>query len=228
MAHRIPRHRKASTLGMRETTRKPFAKANGRAMGWQAIGTYHNAVIWVRARRTGRWVAAVVPVPKSVVKTPPLDSPAGGMLLRAEFPSQRAACEAAMRYLEQGQAGRVQPAATPEGEEGVEGSALGPERRFERIPVSVPAIGWAPQFPGMELRGVVRYTAVGGLMAEFPVEVVPGSTLRVLFQTRQRSLEVEGKVVWTTVNKNTIRHGLSFPEPQSFEFLDEFFREDYR
>ncbi len=197
-------------------------------MDWQAIGTYRDATIWVWERQTGRWVAAVVPVPKSVVKTPPLDSPSEEMVLHAEFPSQMGACEAAMRYLEREQEGRVQPAATPEGEEGVQASALVPERRFERILVSLPAIGWAPQFPGMEIRGVVLYIAAGGLMVEFPVEVVSGSTLRVLFQTRRGPREVEGKVVWTAVDRSTIRHGLSFPEPQGFEFLDEFFREDYR
>jgi hypothetical protein len=99
-------------------------------------------------------------------------------------------------------------------------------RRFARICVALPAIGWAPQFPGMPLRGMVRHIAAGGLMVEFPVEVVPGSTLRIHLETRQAAREMAGKVVWTAADGDTIRHGVSFPEPQALEFLDESCRDD--
>jgi PilZ domain-containing protein len=97
-------------------------------------------------------------------------------------------------------------------------------RRFERIPVSLSAIVKTSQFRGMTIRGVVRYMAAGGLMVELPVEVVSGSIVHVLLQTRQGPQEVEGKVVLTAVSKGKVRHGLAFPEPQGPDFLEEFFR----
>jgi hypothetical protein len=101
-------------------------------------------------------------------------------------------------------------------------------RQFDRIPVSLPAIVKTSQFRGMAIRGVVRYIAAGGLMVELPVEVVSGSIVRVLLQTRQGPQEVEGKVVWTALNKSKVRHGLAFPEPQGPDFLEEFFRTEAR
>jgi len=95
-----------------------------------------------------------------------------------------------------------------------------PTRRFERVPVSVPVVGWASQFMGTPLRGTVLYVSTGGLMVEFPVQVVRDSVLRLVFQTRQGPLEVDGRVVWTSVERGGIRHGLAFPEPQGAEFVD--------
>jgi len=80
----------------------------------------------------------------------------------------------------------------------------------------------------MALRGVVRYIAAGGLMVELPLEVVPGSTLRVLLQTRRGPREVEGRVVWSAATGGTVRHGLAFSEALGSEFLEEFFREESR
>lgn len=205
------------------------ARANGYAADWQAIGTHRDAMIWVRERRTGCWVAAVVPMPTSAAKKPALISPSEEMVLPAECESQTGAVEAAKRFLDGEQGRRVRPTATPGGEEGAWETAPAPEvRRYERIPVCLPAIGWAPQFSGMALRGVVRYIAAGGLMIELPVEVVSGSTLRVRLQSRQGPREVEGKVVWTAVNRAKVHHGLVFPEPQDPQFLEEFFREENR
>ena len=93
-------------------------------------------------------------------------------------------------------------------------------RRFDRKPVSLPAIGWAPQFPGTALQGMVRYVGGGGMMLEFPVEVVRGSFLRVVLQTRQGPLEVEGEIVWTAFHGGVIRHGFTFPEPKGPDFVD--------
>ncbi len=96
-------------------------------------------------------------------------------------------------------------------------------RRFERISVSLPAIVKTSQFRGMAIRGVVRYIGAGGLMVELPVQVVSGSLVHVQLQTPRGPREVEGKVVWTAINRGKIRHGLAFPDPQGPDFLDEFF-----
>lgn len=99
-------------------------------------------------------------------------------------------------------------------------------RRFERLPVSMPALCRAPQFRGGEARGIVRYVGAGGLMVELPVEVVPGSPIRVVLPTRSGPLEVGGRIVWTAVNGTTIRHGLAFSEPKTPDFaVDLFLRE---
>jgi hypothetical protein len=213
--------------GRRESSSRTHARPNRHSVDWQAIGTYRDAVIWVRERQTGCWVAAVVPMPPSDVKRPALICPSEEMVLAAECELQAEAVEAAMRYIEGGQEQPVGP--TRGGEEEAQEAGLGPEaRRFERIPVSLPTVVRASQFPGMGIRGMVRYVAAGGLMVELPVEVVSGSSLQVLIQTPQGPREVEGKVVWTAVNRDKVRHGLSFPEPQGPEFLDEFFREEDR
>lgn len=96
-------------------------------------------------------------------------------------------------------------------------------RRFERLPVSVPALCRTPQFRGTEVRGIVRYVSAGGLMVELPVEVVPGSLIRLILPTRSGPLEVEGRVMWTAVNGTTIRHGLAFREPKAPDFAVDLF-----
>ena len=93
-------------------------------------------------------------------------------------------------------------------------------RRFDRIPISLPATGWAAQYIGTALQGMALYVGGGGMMLEFPVEVVKGSLLRVVLQTPQGPLEVEGEIVWTTFRNGIIRHGLSFLEPKGPEFVD--------
>jgi len=92
-------------------------------------------------------------------------------------------------------------------------------RRFDRKPISLPVIGWAPQFVGTALQGMARYVGGGGMMLEFPVEVVRGSFLRVVLQTPQGPLEVEGEIVWTSFQDGVIRHGLTFPEPKGPDFV---------
>jgi len=101
-------------------------------------------------------------------------------------------------------------------------------RCFDRKPVSLPVIGWAPQFIGTALQGMARYVGAGGMMLEFPVEVVRGSLLRVALQTPQGPLEVEGEIVWTTSHGGVVRHGLNFPEPKEPDFVDLLVRESTR
>ena len=83
--------------------------------------------------------------------------------------------------------------------------------QFGRTPVSLPVTGRAPQFPGTRLRGIVRSLGIGSMLVEFPVEVLPGSVLRVTVQTAFGPLEIEGRVVWTAATGSIIRHGLAFP-----------------
>ena len=92
--------------------------------------------------------------------------------------------------------------------------------RFEGAPVSLPVIGWAPQFLGTALRGMVRYVGAAGMTLEFRVEVVQGTVLRVVLQTLQGPLEVEGEIVWISFHGGVIRDGLVFPVPKGPDFMD--------
>jgi len=111
----------------------------------------------------------------------------------------------------------VATAAPQEGKQ-EEGQSVTP--RFEGVPVSLPVTGWAPQFIGTALQGMARYIREGGLMLEFPMEVVRGTPLRVVLQTPQGPLEVKGEIVWTALHDGVIRHGLTFPEPKGPDFVD--------
>ncbi len=92
-----------------------------------------------------------------------------------------------------------------------------------RLPVSLPVLGRAPQFPGEGLRGTVCNVSGGGMLAEFPVELVPGSAVDFILETRRGPLAVEGRVVWTSINQGRIRHGVAFPEPRGHAFAVDLF-----
>jgi hypothetical protein len=96
-------------------------------------------------------------------------------------------------------------------------------RQFLRLPVSLPVLGRAPQFPGEALRGMVLNVSGGGMLAEFPVELVPGSAVDFVIQTRHGQLEVEGEVIWTSIAEGRIRHGVAFPEPRGQAFAVDLF-----
>ena len=91
-------------------------------------------------------------------------------------------------------------------------------RQFARIPVALPVTGLAPQFQEMGFRGIVRSIGMSGMLVEFPVEVLPGSILRVTIRTALGPLEVEGRVVWTAATRGIIRHGLAFTRPRKPQF----------
>ena len=95
-------------------------------------------------------------------------------------------------------------------------------RQSSRLPVSLRAVGQSPQASGL-LRGTVRNICDGGLMVEFPVEVPPGSLLRVLIERKRGPLEMEGRVVWATAIHSMIGHGVVFREPQGEDFALELF-----
>ncbi len=92
-------------------------------------------------------------------------------------------------------------------------------RRFERVPVTLPVIGWTPQFQSTALSGMARYLSEGGLMVEFSVELMRDTRVRVVLPTFQGPLEVEGDIVWTAPHGSVIRHGLAFPEPEGPDFI---------
>jgi hypothetical protein len=87
------------------------------------------------------------------------------------------------------------------------------------VPVALPVTGWAPQFPGTALSGMVRYLSEGGLMVKFPVELMRGTCVRSVLPTFQGLVEVEGTIVWSTAHGSVIRHGLAFPAPQGPDFI---------
>jgi hypothetical protein len=191
-------------------------------MDWQAVGRHRDAMIWVREARTGWWVVAVTSPSGLTEKRPVLAPPSEEMVLPAGFESQAAAVEAAKKYLDREHDRRdPRPRAPGDVVEGHPANREAEKRQFARVPVSLPVVGRAPQFREMALRGIARSAGAGGMMVELPVEVVPGSTLRVLLQTRRGPMEMEGKVVWTAAAKGATRHGLTFREPKGLSFIEE-------
>jgi CheY-like chemotaxis protein len=96
-----------------------------------------------------------------------------------------------------------------------------------RFPVTLPLVARAPQYPGKVLSGTIRDIGRGGVMAEFPVEVVPGSQLRLILQTRTGPLDRPGTVVWTKTLEGTVQHGIAFPEPEPRNFAVHLYRQEH-
>jgi len=55
--------------------------------------------------------------------------------------------------------------------------------------------------------------------ARTDLEILPGSTLRLVFQTRQGPLEVEERGVWSSATDGTISHSLAFGEAKGRGFF---------
>jgi CheY-like chemotaxis protein len=100
-------------------------------------------------------------------------------------------------------------------------------RRFVRFPVTLPLVARAPQYPGKVLSGTIRDIGRGGVLAEFPVEVVPGSQLRLILQTRTGPLDRQGTVVWTRSLEGLVQHGIAFPEPEPRNFAVHLYRQEH-
>ena len=66
-------------------------------------------------------------------------------------------------------------------------------RRFVRLPVAVPVVGRAAQFGDTEVHGTVWNIGEGGLMAKFPVQILPGSVVDLILQPRTGPLAVTGR-----------------------------------
>lgn len=105
-----------------------------------------------------------------------------------------------------------------------DGSQAVGHRRFLRLPVSVPVIGRAAQFGDTELPGTVRNIGRGGLMAEFPVLMFPGSVVALTLKTHDGPLAVTGQVVWTQPPGTQIAHGIAFREPRGDDFAVALFQ----
>ncbi len=97
-------------------------------------------------------------------------------------------------------------------------------RRFLRFPVSVPVVGQAAQFGDRALPGMVRNIGGGGVMADFPVLIAPGSVVSLTLQTRQGPLPAIGQVAWAGPPGTQVAHGIAFREPRGDEFAQDLFQ----
>jgi len=84
----------------------------------------------------------------------------------------------------------------------------------------------AAQFPGHGLQGTVRDIGRGGLMAEFPVALVPGSVVELTLRTRDGFLRETSRVVWVKTVEGRARHGFAFPEPKPREYAVDLYRQE--
>ncbi len=99
-------------------------------------------------------------------------------------------------------------------------------RRFVRLPVAVPVVGRAAQFGDTEVHGTVWNLGGGGLMAKFPVRIVPGSVVALVLQTRRGFLAVNGEVAWADPPGTQISHGIAFREPRGDDFALDLFHSE--
>jgi hypothetical protein len=99
-------------------------------------------------------------------------------------------------------------------------------RRFVRLSVSVPVVGRAAQFGDTEMHGTVWNIGGGGLMAELPVRIVPGSVVALVLQTRRGFLTVNGEVAWADPPGTQISHGIAFREPRGDDFALDLFHSE--
>ena len=100
-------------------------------------------------------------------------------------------------------------------------------RRFARYPIILPVTAQAAQFPGHGLQGTVRDVGRGGLMAEFPVALVPGSVVELTLRTQRGFLRETSRVVWVRTVEGRVRHGFAFPEPKTREYAVDLYRQEY-
>ena len=91
----------------------------------------------------------------------------------------------------------------------------------------MPVTAQAAQFPGRGLHGTVRDIGRGGLMAEFPVALVPGSIVVLSLRTQRQSLEEAGRVAWVKTVEGRVRHGFAFSEPKARRYAVDLYRQEY-
>lgn len=100
-------------------------------------------------------------------------------------------------------------------------------RRFTRFPVSLPVTGRVVELAeGIE--GMARNVGAGGLMAELPVSLPPGSAVGLVLQRRHGPLLVEARVIWTMASGDMVRHGFAFLEPKWPGFAMDLFLDENR
>ena len=98
---------------------------------------------------------------------------------------------------------------------------LASQRHFPRVAVTCPVLARVPQFPGRDLQGLVRNISRGGLLAEFPVELVLGSRVELTLETPQGPHHETGRVVWAITSGDLVRHGIGFLQPKGPSFRPE-------
>ncbi len=96
-------------------------------------------------------------------------------------------------------------------------------RRFGRLPVAIPVVGRAAQFGDTELHGTARNIGEGGLLAEFPVQIRPGSLVALVLQTSTGPVTITGQVAWAEPAGQQIGHGIAFREPKGHDFAVDLF-----
>ena len=101
------------------------------------------------------------------------------------------------------------------------------ERRFARFRVDGPVVAQASQFPDRKLHGMIRNIGRGGLLAEFALQLLPGSFVDLTLHTRNGLREETARVVWRKTTWGVVLHGFAFPTPKEHDFaLDLFLAEN--
>ncbi len=85
--------------------------------------------------------------------------------------------------------------------------------RLSQLPTPLPVACKAPQFPGTELRGIIRSLGARGAMADLPLTVAPGSRMTLALQTWEETLEIQATVAWTNGTGGRIQHSIAFLAP---------------
>ncbi len=101
-------------------------------------------------------------------------------------------------------------------------------RRHVRLPVLLPAAGWMTDPQSAKVQGTVRNVSAGGILAEFPQEMPPGRSVRVVLSSRLGRGGVGGGVVWVRGVGLGIHHGIAFPEPKNRSFALDLFLAEHR
>jgi CheY-like chemotaxis protein len=97
-------------------------------------------------------------------------------------------------------------------------AVLASQRHFPRFAVTCPVHARVRQFPGRDLRGLVRNISRGGLLAEFPVELGLGGRVELTLETPQGPFPETGRVVWAITSGDVVRHGIGFLQPKGPSF----------
>ncbi len=99
-------------------------------------------------------------------------------------------------------------------------------RHYVRFPITVPVLGRAAQFGDQPLPGTVLNLGGGGLRAEFPVRLVPGTIVALTIQMRHGPLALTGQVAWAGAPGPQVVHGIAFRDPPGDAFVRDLVQRD--
>ncbi len=209
--------RKRARSGRGKRT-SPSEEPRGRALVWESHAPFRGGMIWVKELGATAWAAAITPLPQSSKDLASIVVVPNELILPQVFDSRAAAQAAAEKHIDQELNRQVYPEAPEVGGRmgGAEKYQVG--RRFPRFPLYLPVLGLGSQLDQGELLGIVRNVSAGGMMVEFPVELVPGTGLDLALLTQNGPVEVEARTVWAAAGQGTVRHGLAFPQPKDYDF----------